>query len=123
MEQLLIVEDDIGLNQGLCKALDVYKRQHLLFKIRIVSSVHRLFLGGQHKLSAIKSVTAVIQGLQITVTAVSYTHLHRPAQILQRNSPARGLHFFRKKAIPRIINRHFVLPSVNSFLEAYKFFH
>ena len=41
---------------------------HLLCKIRIVSSVHRLFLGGQHKLSAIKSVTAVIQGLQITVT-------------------------------------------------------
>ena len=30
---------------------------------------------------------------------------------------------FLKKAIPRIINRHFVLPSVNSFLEAYKFFH
>lgn len=29
---------------------------------------------------------------------------------------------FPEKAIPRIINRHFVLPSVNSFLEAYKFF-
>ena len=30
---------------------------------------------------------------------------------------------FLKKAIPRIINQHYVLPSVNSFLEAYKFFH
>ena len=29
--------------------------------VGIVSSVHWLFLGGQHKLSAIKSVTAVIQ--------------------------------------------------------------
>ena len=32
---------------------------HLLRKVRIISSIHRLFLGGQHKLSAIKSVTAI----------------------------------------------------------------
>lgn len=40
---------------------------HLLRKIRIISSIHRLFLGGQHKLSAIKSVTAIIKSLQIAL--------------------------------------------------------
>jgi len=40
---------------------------HLLCKVGIVSSVRRLFLGGQHKLSAVKSVAAVIQCLQIAV--------------------------------------------------------
>lgn len=37
--------------------------------------------------------------------------------------PPRVDYTLSEKAIPRIINRHFVLPSVNSFLEAYKFFH
>ena len=40
---------------------------HLLCKVRIVGSAHGLFFGSQHKLSAVKSVTAVIQSLQITV--------------------------------------------------------
>ena len=40
---------------------------HFLCKVGIVSSVRRLLLGGQHKLSAIKSVTAIIKSLQITV--------------------------------------------------------
>ena len=31
MEQLLIVEDDIGLNQGLCKALKAADRQIISF--------------------------------------------------------------------------------------------
>ena len=33
---------------------------HLLCKVGIVGSVHRLFLGGQHKLSAVKTIAAVI---------------------------------------------------------------
>ena len=32
MEQLLIVEDDIGLNQGLCKALKVADRKIIYCK-------------------------------------------------------------------------------------------
>jgi len=41
---------------------------HLLCKVRIVSPVNRLFFGGQHKLSTVKTIAVVIQSLQITVT-------------------------------------------------------
>ena len=53
---------------------------HLLRKIRIIDSVRRLFLGSQHKLSAVKAVDAVIQGLQITVAECKHPGEH-PALI------------------------------------------
>ena len=55
MEQLLIVEDDIGLNQGLCKALKADARQIISCQ-DLKTAKEQLLCGG--------------------VSPVSYTHLH-----------------------------------------------
>ena len=48
---------------------------HLLCKIGIVGSVHGLFLGSQHKLSTVKTIATVIQGLQIAIA-----ECHQPGE-------------------------------------------
>ena len=53
---------------------------HLLSKVGIVGSAHGLFLGSQYKLSAVKAVAAVIQGLQITIAECQQPGKH-PALI------------------------------------------
>ena len=45
MEQLLIVEDDIGLNQGLCKALKVDDRKIISCK-DLKTAKEQLLCGG-----------------------------------------------------------------------------
>ena len=45
MEQLLIVEDDIGLNQGLCKALKADARQ-IIFCQDLKAAKEQLLCGG-----------------------------------------------------------------------------
>ena len=53
---------------------------HFLSEVGIVGSVHGLFFGGQHKLSAVKTVAAVIQSLQIAVAECKQPSKH-PALI------------------------------------------
>ena len=61
MEQLLIVEDDIGLNQGLCKALKVDDRKVISCK-DLKTAKEQLLCGG----------------VSLILLAVSYTHLTLP---------------------------------------------